>query len=129
MKRRRTAVPRLVTASIAAYLLVLQAILGSFAYATPVDRTSSRDALGGVICIEHVDRGAPADHKENHRLPSCCLLGCSFVGHALLPARSGELLEIELEPQPYPIGRENNAGRRPRPEIHPHNPRAPPLLS
>lgn len=117
------------TASAAAFLLVLQIIIGPLALAAQADHAPPRDALGGIICIEHAAQGAPADEQGSHKLPSCCLLGCNSISQALFPEHPGALLAIGLEARDLPLAIESEAVRRPRPETHPHNPRAPPALA
>lgn len=72
-------------ALVAAYALVLQALIGTFAFAaTPAD------LVGTVICTHDGAQGGSAgddgrDRGADHR-PSCCAAGCAFSASALGPA-------------------------------------------
>lgn len=113
-------------ASAAACLLVLQMMVGSLALAAEV--APARDALGSIICISHPDQDAPADQHGGHKLPACCVLGCNLYSPGLLAANSGDLLENRPEIRSEPIGIDSDSGPFARPETHPRNPRAPPLV-
>jgi hypothetical protein len=115
-----------VTASAAACLLVLQMIIGSLALGAEI--APARDALGSIICISHPDESVPADQQGGHKLPACCMLGCNLFTPALLAANAGDLIDNRLEARSEPIGIERDAGPFARPETHPRNPRAPPLV-
>lgn len=125
MSGRRKSVWRVVVASVAACLLVMQTIFGSLALAA--DIAPARDTLGSIICISHPDAGVPSDHKDGHKLPSCCVLGCAMFSPGLPSATSGSLIDTRLAVRDVPIGVESDAAHFARPEIHPHNPRAPPV--
>lgn len=114
------------TASVAACLLVLQMIAGSLALAA--EAAPARDALGSIICIAHPDAGGPTEPQGSHKLPACCLLGCNLFGPGLLAAAAGDVIAIRLEIRAEPISVQADDGPYARPETHPRNPRAPPLL-
>jgi len=68
-------------ASIAAYVLVLQSLLGAFALgAGPA--AAQTDAFGNVICTHAGAAEQPGGDRRDH-LPSCCTLGCVFSSFAL----------------------------------------------
>lgn len=60
----------------AAYVLVLQSLLATFAFGA--DSAAGRfDAFGNVICTHAGATEKPAGDPQNHQ-PSCCTLGCAF---------------------------------------------------
>lgn len=80
-------------ALVAAYVLVLQSLLGAFALgAGPA--AAATDTFGNVICTHDGAAGRPAgndqDHGQGHR-SSCCTLGCAFSASALGPAPDAAL--------------------------------------
>jgi hypothetical protein len=107
-------------------LLVLQMVVGSLALA--VEAAPARDAFGSIICISHPDQSAPADQQGDHKAPACCMLGCNLFSPGVLAANSGDLVENRFAVRSEPIGTGSETGPFARPETHPRNPRAPPLL-
>lgn len=110
----------------AAYLLVLQSLLGAFALGNGPN-AGQLDAFGNVICTHEGATELPAGDDHQRHDQSCCLFGCSFsaasVGVpldavALLPAIVWE----RIAPQRLAF-----AGLARRSERSPANPRAPPL--
>jgi hypothetical protein len=126
MAGRRKSVWRVVTAFAAAFLLVLQMIVGSLALAAEI--APARDALGSIICISHPDQSGPSDQNGGSKVPACCMFGCNLSSPGLLAAHADDPLENRLEAASEPLGIESDAGPFYRPETHPGNPRAPPLL-
>lgn len=114
-----------VTAILAAYLLVLQALLGGLASGTHAGSAVAMDAFGQVLCRGAADgAGSPADPA--HHTPDCCTTGCNVsVGTGTPPA-------AHAFDHPYPVAvaalappqLASVADGAPR---HPHNARAPPL--
>lgn len=122
-RRRRW---RIAATFAAAYLLVLQSLLGAFAFGNGPN-ASQLDAFGNVICTHEGATELPAGDNHQRHDQSCCLFGCSFstapVGvapdaAALLPAIVWE----RTAPQRLAF-----AGLVLRSERSPANPRAPPL--
>lgn len=76
-------------ALVAAYVLVLQSLLGAFALgAGPA--AAATDAFGNVICTHDGAAGQPAGDRHDHQ-PPCCTLGCAFSASALGPAPDAAL--------------------------------------
>lgn len=114
----------------AAYILVIQSILGAFALgatAAPLPL----DAFGTIICLSHETAALPGDDGSSgpHKMPDCCTIGCSLFQAAFTPA-------IAHEGPLFGLNRESaTVFRAPPPlvprasEGSPGNPRAPPFLS
>lgn len=64
----------------AAYVLVLQSLLGAFALGTGT--AAQTDAFGNVICTHAGATEQPGGGPPNHQ-PSCCTLGCAFSASGL----------------------------------------------
>ena len=113
------------TALVAAYLLVLQALLGGLAAGTHAGASVTVDAFGQVLC-----RGAstgtngPADPA--HHTPDCCTTGCqTSVATGLPPVVLVLTSPAVAISQTQPLLRADIADSGL--EHRPHNARAPPL--
>lgn len=113
------------TAILAAYLLVLQALLGGLASGAHAGAAFALGELGEVICRGAMDGPAsPADPA--HHTPDCCTAGCNVsIGTATPPGA------VAFDaPRPVaiaalaPVDIEPHHAAAPR---GPHNARAPPL--
>src|SRR5690606_3320581 len=64
----------------AAYMLVLQSLLGAFTFG--MGTVGQTDAFGNVICTHAgpAEQPRPDPHQQT---PSCCILGCAFSGLGL----------------------------------------------
>lgn len=113
------------TAILAAYLLVLQALLGGLASGTHAGSAVAMDAFGQVLCRGATD-GAGSPAEPAHHTPDCCTTGCNVsVGtgtpptavafDAPRPVAVAVLAPLQFGPAT------DGAPRRP------HNARAPPL--
>ncbi len=110
----------------AAYVLVLQTLLGAFALGTGA--AGQTDAFGNVICTHAGAAEQPAGDPQGHQ-PSCCTLGCAFSAPGLgtppnaAPALKTAFVEIDA----------TTAAVAERPLFSRHrwqaNPRAPPALA
>lgn len=112
-------------ALIAAYLLVLQALLGGLSAGAHAGAAYGVDAFGQIICRDAGGGGSPSDPA--HHTPDCCIVGCqSSAGAALLPppavalARPTALQGETLAPALADLG-------TPGLQRSPHNARGPPL--
>ncbi|MBP2557336.1 hypothetical protein J2T08_006261 [Neorhizobium galegae] len=125
MKNRRAPAWSVVLASIAAYALVVQMVLGSVllgsAVAAPVV-----DDFGNPLCITHAGGSGQSDHKDGPKLPECCTQACSVLAPVLAPQLSDNFLSNRLEANSRPVPIEVDTGPFERPETSPGNPRAPP---
>jgi hypothetical protein len=125
VKNRKAAAWSVVFASIAAYALVVQMLLGSFllgsAVAAPV-----LDDFGNPLCITHAGGSGQSDHKDGSKLPECCTQACSVLAPALAPQFSDNFLNNRLEATSKLLPIEVDTGPFERPETSPGNPRAPP---
>lgn len=113
-------------ALVAAYVLLLQAVLGSPALGAAADPLRF-DPLG-VICATHETAAADGQRDPAHKthLPDCCFAGCLMMGAAALAAEPGPSFQppvrIGLIAAPTP------ADILPAPRYATGaNPRAPPL--
>ena len=72
----------MIAAAVAAYMLVLQSVIGALAMGSAA---GAPPMVGGVLCItgqfEPVPGGAPAPHN----VPDCCKLGCGVPAIAFDP--------------------------------------------
>lgn len=110
----------------AAYLLVLQSLLGAFALGNGPN-AGQLDAFGNVICTHEGTTELPAGDDHQRHDQSCCLFGCSFSAASVgVPLDAVALLPVivweRIAPQRLAF-----AGLARRSERSPANPRAPPL--
>jgi len=118
-----------VVALAAAYILILQSVVGALALgAGPNARLL--DAFGNPLCITSADHSeqAPARH-HNAPLPDCCTAACSNFAPVFLPARPFAHVANPLPMDAEPLRSVAEAGPRPAPEHDPGSPRAPPALA
>jgi len=73
MRRRRLS---MTVAFVAAYVLILQSLLATFALGAD-SAAAQLDAFGNVICTHAGAAEQPSGNPQNHQ-PSCCTLGCSL---------------------------------------------------
>ncbi|MCX5478251.1 hypothetical protein OSH08_04495 [Kaistia geumhonensis] len=113
-------------ALVAAYVLLLQAVLGSPALGAAADPLRF-DPLG-VICATHETAAGDSQNDPAHKphLPDCCFAGCLMMGAAALAAEAAPAFR-----PPVRIGRlaaPTPADILPAPRYASGaNPRAPPL--
>lgn len=109
----------------AAYLLVLQSVVGALALGVG-PAGAPLDSFGNVICT-HEGAELPGDAPQQKHMPACCVLGC-VMGSSVLgnPPDAGSLqatLSFEsvvyqfLKPERIAFARDRS----------PANPRAPPV--
>jgi hypothetical protein len=125
MKRARGTMRMTMTAVLAAYLLVLQALLGGLASGTHAGTAVALDGFGQVLCSGAVDGPASPSDPEHHT-PDCCTTGCNVsVGTGTPP-----VVAAFEAPRPVAIAILAPANVETRPDgapRGPHNARAPPL--
>lgn len=110
-------------ALVAAYLLVLQSVIGAVAFA---EGPGQIDAFGNPLCASSTGHSDAGSHHSGHlKLPDCCTPGCSMFSVAVSPpsqqgiAHLRLVLVLNLPPTrdgTVPFARGYNPG----------NPRAPP---
>jgi hypothetical protein len=112
-------------ALVAAWLLVLQSVLGAFASASG-PQARQLDAFGNVICTHEGAAELPAGDPHQQTLPPCCGFGCllSFAPHSPPPAVLALSRDVVFEAAAF-------AAPVPAPPLFPRdrssaNPRAPP---
>ena len=76
MKRARGTLRMTMTAILAAYLLVLQALLGCLASGTHAGTALALDGFGQVLCSGAVI-GPASPSDPAHHTPDCCITGCN----------------------------------------------------
>ncbi|QPC95075.1 DUF2946 family protein [Mesorhizobium sp. INR15] len=112
----------------AAYLLLLQSVLATFA-AGMAPNPSQLDAFGNVICTREGATQLPGGNPPPSHLPSCCVLGCSMFSPAYAPPPDAGLalgtLSFETVAFVFPAVTHLDFAR----ERSPSNPRAPPLAA
>lgn len=109
----------------AAYLLVLQSVLGAFAFGASAN-PAPLDAFGNVICTHDGAADLPGGGPPQKHVPNCCLFGCGTISQALAgpPDASAVPGAIAFETIAFITApSEHLAFRRDR---SPANPRAPP---
>lgn len=110
---------------VAAYLFVLQSVVGAFALGAGPDQPPL-DGFGNVICTHEGATELPPGNPHQKTLPNCCTLGCTMVSPALGAGPDTEALSagLSFRTVAYPhIGTDRIAVTRDR---SPANPRAPP---
>lgn len=114
----------------AAYMLVLQSIVGALALGIGPD-ASQVDAFGNPLCITSTDATdggmGGADHSK---LPNCCTFGCSLFSSALAtPPESGTSV-VRRADQSDGLARGYDLLPAVSARDHePGSPRAPPLMA
>ncbi len=113
-------------ALVAAYLLLLQSVLGAFAFGTGPN-ASQLDAFGNIICTHEGAAELPVGDQHPAHMPACCMLGCSMVSqvHAPPPESGMALASLSFETVAFvfPAIVHLDFTR----ERSPSNPRAPPV--
>jgi hypothetical protein len=108
----------------AAYLLVLQSMLGAFAFGLSPN-ASQLDAFGSVICTQE---GAAQLPGQQH-MPACCMLGCGVASAAYVPPPAAGMVPgnfpVETVAFVLPAFRHLDFAR----DRSPSNPRAPPATA
>lgn len=66
-------------AFVAAYMLVLQSVLGALAFGSG-PQAAQLDAFGNVICTHSGAAQLPAGDQQPQHLPNCCAFGCVMSG-------------------------------------------------
>ncbi|UVK47460.1 hypothetical protein BPNPMPFG_003238 [Mesorhizobium sp. AR07] len=113
-------------ALVAACLLLLQSMLGAFAFGTGPN-ASQLDAFGNVICTREGAAQLPGGNPPPSHLPACCVLSCGMSSAAFAPPPEAGLalgsLSFEAVAFVFPAILHLDFAR----ERSPSNPRAPPL--
>ncbi|HEY4192947.1 MAG TPA: hypothetical protein VGM46_09910 [Mesorhizobium sp.] len=110
----------------AAYLLVLQSVVGAFALGVGPS-PAQLDAFGNIICTHDGTGKLPDGGPQQRHMPNCCVLGCALASSALCTPPA-EACRIELRSSFHaidylPAAPAHLAFERDR---SPANPRAPP---
>lgn len=113
---------------VAAYMLVLQALLGAFAMGA-ASASPMLDAFGHPLCITSGDQGDIGTGKDHTGLPDCCAPGCAMFAPITADDREPHALdnplsvsfEISIMSPAMPVA--GNA------DHDPGKPRAPPLAA
>ncbi|RWI15187.1 hypothetical protein [Mesorhizobium sp.] len=112
----------------AAYLLVLQSMLGAFAFGIGPD-ISQRDAFGNVICTQQGAAQLPGGDPHQQHMPACCMAGCGMASAADAPPPAAATLSdnfsVETVAFVLPALRHLDFAR----DRSPSNPRAPPVTA
>lgn len=82
-------------ALVAAYLLVLQSVLGAFAFGLGPDALQ-RDAFGNVICTHEGVTELPGGDPHQQPMPACCMLGCGLASSVHVPPPAAAALARSL---------------------------------
>jgi hypothetical protein len=109
----------------AAYLLVLQSVIGALALG--IGPTGAQlDGFGNVICTHDGLSELPAGDSHQKHMPACCVLGCAMASSALgAPPNTGGL-KTELSFQTIVYRFQKPAYLAFERDRSPANPRAPP---
>ncbi|MGB3539073.1 MAG: hypothetical protein WBA42_13010 [Mesorhizobium sp.] len=113
-------------AFVAAYLLVLQSVVGAFALGLGPN-PAQLDSFGNVICTHAGAAELPAGDTQPKHLPNCCVVGCTMASPALgvAPAAGGLQARLSFQTVVYRSTKPGHlALARDR---SPANPRAPPV--
>ncbi|MER9563762.1 MULTISPECIES: DUF2946 family protein [unclassified Mesorhizobium] len=112
----------------AAWLLVLQSMLGAFA--SGIEPNASQfDAFGNTICTHDGATQLPAGDPHPQHMPACCMLGCNLVSavYAPPPDAGGPARSLSVETVAFILAafRHRDFARARTPS----NPRAPPATA
>ncbi|AZN96336.1 DUF2946 domain-containing protein [Mesorhizobium sp. M9A.F.Ca.ET.002.03.1.2] len=115
-------------ALVAAYLLVLQSVVGALVFGTGPN-ASQLDAFGNVICTHEGVAQLPGGDPHEQHMPTCCVLGCGVASAAYAPPPvagtvSGNF-SVETVAFVLPAFRHLDFTR----DRSPSNPRAPPATA
>ncbi|MEO3385011.1 hypothetical protein [Mesorhizobium sp. CAU 1741] len=114
-------------ALVAAYMLVLQAMLGAFAMGA-ASASPMLDVFGNPLCITSQDTAAQSDGDRDHgALPDCCGSACSMFAPLTVEDRTPHSLP---NPLPFALHVEFSSDATvvlSAPDHDPGNPRAPPV--
>jgi hypothetical protein len=91
-RRRRWSIA---VAFVAAYLLVLQSVVGAFALGLGPS-PAQLDSFGNVICTHAGAAELPAGDTQPKHLPNCCVVGCTMASPALGVAPGANELQAKL---------------------------------
>jgi hypothetical protein len=112
----------------AAYLLVLQSVLGAFAFGIGPN-ASQLDAFGNVICTQEGAAQHPGSDPHQQHLPACCVLGCSMASAVCAPPPAAAVVAdsffVETVAFVLPAFQHLDFTR----DRSPSNPRAPPATA
>lgn len=127
MLERQPFATRLTVALLAAYVLVLQALLGG----ALAGRHAGLQALDAAIHLTLCDPGGtgaaqPSDGKAPAHLPDCCAQGCQATGTGLAPTAMAVALAYPRTSLAQPRPPTADSSAHPRPERSVASPRAPP---
>ena len=115
-------------ALVAAYVLVLQALVGAFALgaaASPV-----LDAFGNPLCITSAASPDSGSDRNHGYVPDCCTIACNMFAAVAAEDRTPSSLANPLPTLVEElIVAVDNVDRTPSPERNPGSPRSPPLIA
>lgn len=114
-------------ALVAAYMLVLQAMLGAFAMGAAT-ASPMLDAFGNPLCITSTDAAVQSDGGRDHgTLPDCCGSACGMLAPLTVEDRTPHSLFNPIAPVQHVEFARDAAVYPPAPDHDPGNPRAPPF--
>ncbi|CAH2405425.1 hypothetical protein [Mesorhizobium escarrei] len=112
----------------AAYLLVLQSVLGAFAFGIGPD-ASQHDAFGNVICTHEGAAQLPGSDPHHQHMAPCCMSGCGMASAVYAPPPAAATVSgnfsVETVAFGLPAFRHLDFAR----DRSPSNPRAPPVTA
>jgi hypothetical protein len=126
LRNRKLHVWKVMPVLVAAYLFVMQTVLGTVALGASI-ADPQIDMFGNPLCITRMDDSGSSDHKDGSQLPKCCTQACSMFAPVLALQTSGSFIINSLEAKLEPLDIPREVGPLARPETSPGNPRAPPL--
>lgn len=110
----------------AAYLFVLQLVLGSFLLAAAQANANPVDVFGNPLCITHSEGSGDTGQKKDSQLPECCTLACSMFAPLLPIYAPGTCLADHSRPISAVLITAFETGPFSRHETGPGAPRGPP---
>ncbi len=117
-------------AFVAAYMLVLQALIGAFALGTAA-ASPMLDAFGNPLCITSTDFTDSDSEQGNHSaLPDCCTTACNMFAPVTADERNASSVANPLAIAAEKLDPDFEFfGRVLSPERNPGSPRSPPLTA
>ena len=113
-------------AFVAAWMLIVQALVGAFALGAMANADPLLDAFGNPLCITSSDRSALSDEAGHTALPECCTAACGMFAPLTVEDRTPHSLDNPLPARTRASHTFDTVDLRPLADHNPGNPRAPP---
>lgn len=116
-------------AFVAAYMLMLQALVGSFAFGVAANASPLLDAFGNPLCITSAESAALSEDGGHSALPECCTAACGMFAHLTVEDRTPHSLDNPLPAVAQGVATFDARVVTPVLDHDPGKPRAPPFAA